>query len=106
MSTQYGFYLCLKCGERSGVSKHIDIWYALQYNTIMNFKWNIEKNKFLKEERNVCFEDVVSLIYADKVLDIVNHPNKLKYPKQKIYIVLLQNYVHMVPFVKNNDEFF
>ncbi len=72
----------------------------------MNFKWNIEKNKLLKKERNVCFEDVVALIYEDKILDIIKHPNAVKYPNQKIYIVLLQNYVHMVPFVKKEDEIF
>ena len=70
----------------------------------MNFKWDVAKNKLLKEERNVCFEDVVALIYEDKVLDVIVHPNTKKYPHQKIYILRLQGYVHMVPFVKNNDE--
>ena len=72
----------------------------------MNFKWNIEKNKLLKEERGVCFEDVVAQIHEEKMLDIIKHPNAEKYPNQKIYIVFLQNYVHMVPFVKENDEIF
>ena len=72
----------------------------------MNFKWNIEKNRLLKEERNVCFEDVVALIYEDKILDIIKHPNTEKYPNQSIYIVMLQNYVHLVPFVKEKDEIF
>jgi uncharacterized DUF497 family protein len=72
----------------------------------MNFKWNIEKNRLLKSERDVCFEDVVTLIYDDKVLDIIKHPNSEKYPNQKLYIVRLNNYVHMVPFVKENDEIF
>ena len=70
----------------------------------MNFKWDIEKNKLLKAERNVCFEDIVALIYEDRVLDIIKHPNKEKYTNQYIYIVRLQNYVHMIPFVKNEDE--
>lgn len=52
----------------------------------MNFKWNIEKNKLLKEERGVCFEDVVTQIHEDKVLDIINHPNREKYPHQKMYM--------------------
>ena len=72
----------------------------------MNFSWNIEKNKQLKEERQVCFEDVVALIHEGKVLDIIKHPNSEKYPDQSIYIVLLHHYVHMVPFVKNEDEIF
>jgi uncharacterized DUF497 family protein len=72
----------------------------------MNFKWNLEKNKLLKDERGVCFEDVVSQIYEDNVLEIIKHPNELKYPNQKIYIILLQNYIHMIPFVKNGEEIF
>jgi len=39
-------------------------------------------------------------------LDIIKHPNSEKYPNQKIYIVLLSNYAHMVPFVKKNDYIF
>ncbi len=70
----------------------------------MNFKWDVEKNKLLKSERNVCFEDVIALIYEDKVLDIIVHPNREKYPHQQIYIVRIQGYVDMVPYVKNDDE--
>lgn len=72
----------------------------------MNFKWNIEKNTLLKDERGVCFEDVVAQIYENNVLDIIKHPNEEKYPEQKIYIILLQNYVHMIPFVKDGNEIF
>jgi uncharacterized DUF497 family protein len=72
----------------------------------MNFKWNLEKNTLLKEEEGVCFEDVVAQIYEDNILDIIEHPNKKKYPEQKIYIIILQNYVHMIPFVKDKDEIF
>ena len=72
----------------------------------MNFKWNLEKNKLLKEDRGVCFEDVLAQIEEDKVLDIIKHPNVAKYPNQKIYILELQNYVYMVPFVKDVDEIF
>ncbi len=70
----------------------------------MIFRWDPDKNRLLKNERNVCFEDVVTLIYEKKVLDIIAHPNKEKYPHQHIYIVRLHGYVHMVPFVKNGDE--
>ena len=70
----------------------------------MNFKWDAEKNKVLKRERNICFEDVVALIYEDKVLDIIAHPNREKDPHQRMYIVRIQGYVHMVPFVRDGDE--
>ena len=72
----------------------------------MNFRWNTEKNNLLKEERGVCFEDVVTQIYEGNILDIIKHPNEEKYPGQKIYIIFLQNYAYMVPFVKNENEIF
>jgi len=43
------------------------------------------KNILLKEERNVCFEDVVAQISENKVLDIIRHPNYDKYPDEKKY---------------------
>ena len=72
----------------------------------MNFNWDREKNKILKRERNVCFEDVVALIEEGKVLEIIRHPNTERYPHQKIYLVLLNGYVHMVPYVRTEKEIF
>jgi uncharacterized DUF497 family protein len=72
----------------------------------MNFNWDQEKNKTLKRERNVCFEDVVTLIEEGKVLEIIHHPNTERYPHQKIYLVLLNGYVHMVPYVRTENEIF
>jgi len=72
----------------------------------MNFNWDREKNKTLKRERNVCFEDVVALIEEGKVLEIIRHPNTERYPHQKIYLVLLNGYVHMVPYVRTEKEIF
>lgn len=72
----------------------------------MNFKYNSEKNKLLKDERGVCFEDVIAQLSTGNILDIIKHPNEEKYPNQKIYILLLQDYVHMVPYVKVDDEIF
>lgn len=72
----------------------------------MNFRWDLEKNKVLKETRGVCFEDIVSLIYEDRMLDIIKHPNEEKCPDQSIYILDVMGYVHMVPFVKTEGEIF
>ena len=72
----------------------------------INFKWNLENNKSLMKDRGVCFEDVVTTIYEDKIIDTIKHPNKEKYPDQSIYIVELMGYVWMVPYVKNDDEIY
>jgi uncharacterized DUF497 family protein len=72
----------------------------------MEFEWNSEKNMKLKRERDVCFEDIVSAIYEGKLLDIIEHSNKDKYPNQKVYIVEFNGYAWLVPFVKNGNTIF
>lgn len=70
------------------------------------FKWNEEKNKKLKKERNVSFEQVAYLIENDSVIDIIRHPNQSKYVNQRIYIIIIENYVYLVPFVDSKNERF
>lgn len=72
----------------------------------MNYEWNTNKNSILKEERGVCFEDVVIAIKNNALLDVIEHPNPAQYPKQKIYIVELNAYVYMVPFIRKDDSIF
>ncbi|MBU1349592.1 MAG: toxin [Patescibacteria group bacterium] len=68
------------------------------------FNWNNEKNKKLKEERNVCFDDIVIAIENNKILDIIE--NKRKYPNQKVYIIEINNYAYSVPFVEDVNQIF
>ena len=51
--------------------------------SMKHYTWNPEKNKTLKKERNVGFEDVVFHIEAGDEVDILEHPNKERYPIQK-----------------------
>ena len=68
--------------------------------------WSPKKNDVLKSTRNICFEDVVFYIEAGGLLDIVNHPNQVKYFEQKVYVVDIDGYVHLVPFVESDQEVF
>lgn len=69
-------------------------------------EWDIEKNSLLKEKRAVCFEDVENAINNDNILDIRPHPNQKKYPHQKIIVVKINDYIHYVPFVEDNEKCF
>ena len=71
-----------------------------------NLAWNDEKNAFLKEQRGVCFDDVVSAINEGHVLDIIQHPQKSRYPNQLIYVVLINEYVYCVPCVEDDEKIF
>lgn len=68
--------------------------------------WNNEKNKLLKKERGVTFEDVIYYIEKGNLLAIIMHPDINRYPDQKIYIINIENYVYLVPFVETDDTVF
>jgi hypothetical protein len=70
------------------------------------FSWNNEKDQLLKSERNISFEEVVFDIEKQHVLDIVQHPNQERYSGQKIFIINIENYAYLVPFVESEREIF
>ena len=70
------------------------------------FRWGIEKNESLKLSRGVSFESIVVAVESEGLLDIVEHPNKVKYPKQRVLVVSFDGYVYLVPFVEEADHFF
>lgn len=70
------------------------------------FAWSAEKNDRLKSERGVCFEDIVLNIRLGNEVDIFEHPNQERCPGQRISVVLVEGYAHLVPFVENDEENF
>ena len=70
------------------------------------FRWNHDKNDELKVERGISFEEVVLAIEADGLLDVLRHPNSGKYPNQLVFIVTLDGYVLLVPFVDEPEYYF
>lgn len=70
------------------------------------FDWNPVKNEWLKQEREVCFEDVKAALENGKLLDTVPHHNTKQYPTQKIFVVEIGGYVYLVPFVEDGEKLF
>jgi len=70
------------------------------------FRWDNEKNELLKDNRGVCFEQVVLLMERGEVLDTIEHPNQERYPGQKIAVIIIDTYVYLVPYVEQNEEIF
>jgi len=68
------------------------------------FRWKLEKNEWLKLNRKICFEDVAFFIERGNLLDIIEHPNQDKYKGQKIFIIEINKYVFMVPFIEDNES--
>ena len=71
-----------------------------------SFRWGVEKNESLKSARGVSFESIVVAVEAAGLLDVVEHPNKTKYPNQKILVVSFDGYVYLVPFIEEDDHYF
>jgi len=70
------------------------------------FRWNHGKNEQLKAQRVVSFEEIVLAIEADGLLDILRHSNPGKYPHQRIFVVAVEGYAYLVPFVEESDYYF
>ena len=70
------------------------------------FRWSSEKNEALKIDRGISFERIVVAIESGGVLDILAHPNELKYPRQQVLVVACDNYIYLVPFVEEDNYFF
>jgi len=70
------------------------------------FGWDNEKNELLKNDRGVCFEQVVLLMEKGDVLDTIEHPNQERYPGQKIAVVMIDVHVYLVPYIEHNEEIF
>ena len=70
------------------------------------YDWSREKNELLRLERDVSFEEVYIAIESGGLLDVIKHPNSKKYPNQKIFVVSINNYVCLVPFVEDEEKVF
>ena len=60
----------------------------------------------MKAERNISFEEVVFYIEHGQILDILKHPNQDKYPDQRIFVININDYACLVPFVESDEDLF
>jgi hypothetical protein len=67
-----------------------------------HYEFSAEKNQQLIEERYISFEDIIAAVSNGKLLDTISHPNKTKYPNQPIYVIEINGYAHLVPFVRKD----
>lgn len=70
------------------------------------FDWDPEKNQQLIEERGISFEEVIFHLQSDGLLDDIKHPNQESYAHQRMYIVAIEDYAYLVPYVESNEAIF
>lgn len=68
------------------------------------YEFSSEKNCQLIQERGISFEEIISALNNGKLLDVVEHYDKEKYPNQDIYVIDIDGYVYLVPFVKKDAQ--
>lgn len=72
----------------------------------MKYDWNPEKNEWLKNERKISFEEVVFHLSQGDVWKIADHPDQKNYPRQKIYFVIIEDYIYLVPHIVEKEGIF
>ncbi len=70
------------------------------------FRWDPNKNEQLIQERGISFEEITVAVENGDLLQIVPHPNAIKYPRQRIMVVGIDGYAFLVPFVEEPDYLF
>jgi hypothetical protein len=69
------------------------------------YSFSKEKNATLKEQRGIGFDDIIFLLENGCLLGIKANPSE-SYPHQEVLIIKVEEYVYIVPFVRNGNEVF
>lgn len=70
------------------------------------FDWDKAKNERLKAERSISFEEVKIAVDSGRLLDDFDHPNKKRYPNQRIMVVEIDNYAYYIPYMQDGEKLF
>jgi len=76
------------------------------YTAHMKYEWNPDKNEWLKKNRNISFEQIIFHLGQGDIWGTSDHPNQDRYPGQKLYFVIVDNYIYIVPHVVEEDYIF
>jgi hypothetical protein len=99
---------CSELNEPGCYSKSLLAKHCMYNKTMVQFKWNADKNLLLKQNtsQDVCFEDIITAIDGGGLLDDVEHLNAAKYPYQRMCIVLHNNFVYGLPCIQEASAVF
>ncbi len=70
------------------------------------FDWSDEKNRQLDRERGITFEAILFHIENGDLLDRLEHPRPERFGRQEIFVVRVDQYVYLVPFVESESMIF
>ena len=70
----------------------------------MTLSWNMAKNLAIKRDRGISFERVAVAIEGGDVLAVVEHPNPVRHPGQRVYVIEVDGYAWAVPYRDEGDS--
>ena len=79
-------------------------WFYIIKMAKLFYEYSDSKNQLLIKSRHISFEEIIVAIETRQLLDIVEQPKHKKHPDQKMYVVQVNNYVYLVPFVKKDEQ--
>jgi uncharacterized DUF497 family protein len=72
----------------------------------LDYAFDPEKNAWLIRERGISFEQIIALIEGGKLIQVLEHRDKERYPDQLLYEVDVDGYVYVVPVVREGRTLF
>jgi hypothetical protein len=69
----------------------------------MRFEWDPHKNELLKSTRDISFEAIVVHLGLGDLWRIADHPDQARYPGQKLFFVLIEDYIHIIPYEQRGE---
>ena len=64
----------------------------------MQYDRDPKKNTFFKATRKIAFEAVIVDLGGGDLWRIADHPDQAEDPDQQLFFVVIDGYVHIVPF--------
>lgn len=68
--------------------------------------WDPDKNEWLKMTRGISFEEIMDAIVEGKTIIIFRHKNIQIHPNQRLFVVNIDNYAYLIPFVEDDEKVF
>jgi hypothetical protein len=68
-----------------------------------SFEFDLSNSVYLREQRGIGFEEIITLIEAGNLLAVLPHPRPDKYPGQELYCIDIDGYVWIAPYIRKGD---
>ena len=62
--------------------------------------WDNDKDEWLRRNRGFSFDDVVYYLEHGGFLADIPHPNQVRHPEERLYIIDIDGYAYEVPFYR------